>query len=281
MGAKRVRGSGKVVTEERKVKDFTGVELATMGDLYIELGKKEKLIIEAEDNLLPYLEAEVHHGILKIEKRKNVNLKPKKSINYYLTVKELDRIIVSSAGDVIAPDLKADRFSITSSSAGDLEMGDLDVESLDIAMSSAGDVSIGDVQGRRIKASITSAGDLEMDDLEVNSLKVRMTSAGNVRIRNLYAETFELTNSSAGTIEIEGGKIEEQDVALSSAGCYNAENLESTEATVHLSSVGDAIINVQEYLDATISSMGSVYYIGNPRVNYRVTSRGKIEKIGD
>ena len=52
MGAKKVRGSGKIATEKRRVKGITGVELATLGRLYIELGEKEELIIEAEDNIL-------------------------------------------------------------------------------------------------------------------------------------------------------------------------------------------------------------------------------------
>jgi hypothetical protein len=280
-GAEKVRGSGKVVSEERKVEDFTGVELATIGDLFIEVGEKEMLKIEAEDNLLPYLDAEVRGRTLKIRTSNQVNLKPKKPIRYYLTVKKLDRIVISSAGNIEAPDLKADRFSVISSSAGDLEMGDLDANSLEIEMSSAGDVDIGNVNATTIEVAISSAGDLEMGDLEVSSLEVSMTSAGNARIRNLLAKTFNLDNSSAGTTEIKAGKVEEQEITLSSAGCYRAENLESVEAEVHLSSVGNATINVQDYLSVTSSSMGSVYYVGSPTVESKITSMGKIKKIGN
>ena len=280
-GAKKVRGSGKVATEERKVKDFTGVELATMGDLLIQVGEKERLEIEAEDNLLPYLETEVRGGMLKIKKSRRVNLKPRKPIRYYLTVKKLDRIVISSAGNVEAPDLKAERFSIISSSAGDLEMGDLDGESLEIEMSSAGDVNMGNVDVRTIEVTISSAGDLELGDLEVNSLEMRMSSAGNAQIGNLLAKTFNLENSSAGTMEIKGGKVEEQEISLSSAGCYRAEDLESIEAEVHLSSVGNARVNVRDYLNASVSSLGSVYFLGSPTVDYKITSMGKIKKIGN
>ena len=281
MSARKIRGSGNVVTEDRQVKGITGVELATIGTLYIELGKKEKLTFEAEDNILPYLETRVRGGVLKIDKQEEVDLKPRKPVKYYLTVKELDEIVISSAGNVEAPDLKADKFSIISSSAGDLEMGDLDVNSLEIMMRSAGDVDIGDVEAKRVEVTISSAGDLTMRDLDVNSLKVRMSSAGNAKIRNLLAKTLRLRNSSAGTMVIKGGKVEEQDISLSSAGSYMATDLESAEATISLSSIGDATINVRDYLNVTITSAGSVYFVGNPTVRSRITSVGRVEKVGN
>ena len=280
LGAKKVRGSGKIETEKRRVKGITGVELATLGHLYIELGTKEELIIEAEDNLLQYLKTNVSGGMLKITKQRRINLKPKKPVRYYLTVKKLNKIVISSAGDVEAPDLKADRFVIKSSSAGDLEMGDLDANRLDIDLSSAGDVTMGDIKAEKVEVSVTSAGDLEMEDLEVNSLDVHMSSAGNVSIWKLFAETFELVISSAGSMSIRGGEVDEQEISLSSIGSYKAKNLKSNEATVRLSSAGSATINVRDYLDAKISSTGSVYFVGNPEVYSKITSIGKIENIG-
>ena len=160
MGAKKVRGSGKIETEKRRVKGITGVELATLGRLYIELGTKEELIIEAEDNILQYLKTNVSSGMLKITKQRRVNLRPKKPIKYYLTVKKLKKIVISSAGDVEAPDLQADRFFIKSSSSGHLEVGDRDANTLDIDMSSVGDVTMGDVNAERVEVSVTSAGEL-------------------------------------------------------------------------------------------------------------------------
>lgn len=43
------RGTSQVVEEERAVSHFTGVNLATSGNLYIEQGDRESLRIEAEE----------------------------------------------------------------------------------------------------------------------------------------------------------------------------------------------------------------------------------------
>ena len=64
-GLMGVRGSGNVAEEDRAVSGFTGVALAGIGELTIEVGERESLRIEAEDNLMPYLEAEVRNGMLK------------------------------------------------------------------------------------------------------------------------------------------------------------------------------------------------------------------------
>ena len=55
-GLTGVRGSGSIIEEGREVGDFTGVALAGVGDLTIEVGERESLRIKAEDNLMPYLE---------------------------------------------------------------------------------------------------------------------------------------------------------------------------------------------------------------------------------
>ena len=52
---KTIRGSGEVSEENRPVNGITSAELATTGTLYIELGAREALRVEAEENLLPLL----------------------------------------------------------------------------------------------------------------------------------------------------------------------------------------------------------------------------------
>ncbi|HEX6384545.1 MAG TPA: DUF2807 domain-containing protein, partial [Anaerolineae bacterium] len=66
INARDIRGSGTVVRDDRPVAGIRGVTLATLGDMTIELGDEESLVVEAEDNLLPYPETEVRSGILTI-----------------------------------------------------------------------------------------------------------------------------------------------------------------------------------------------------------------------
>jgi len=241
VGLRGIRGSGRVVEEERPVSDITGVELATLGKLTIEVGQREELRIEAEDNVLQYIETEVRGGTLRIGTQPGVTLRNRRPVNYFLTMKELDEIAISSSGDIEAPDLEAERFSVTISSSGNLEMGDLDADTVEVRITSSGDVEMGDLSAERIAVDI----------------------------------------SSSGNLDIAGGEVVEQDIVITSSGNYRARGLDSAEAEVRLTSSGSATIRVRDYLQADLSSSGDARYIGTPTVDARTTSSGDVDRIGE
>jgi hypothetical protein len=238
-GTRAINGSGDVVEEQRLVSDFTQVEVANQGNLFIEIGETEQLRIEAEDNLLEYIETEVRNGKLTFRTANGVNLRTQEPINYYLTAKELDSIAISSSGDVEAPDLAADQFSIVVQSSGNLTTGEITSERIDIRIGSSGDV---DIEG-----------------LNSEFLEVRISSSGNLTIHT--------------------GSVIEQEIGISSSGDYEAKDLSSSVADVDLSSSGSVTIRVSESLRAELTSSGDVRYLGNPTVNSRTSSSGEVIQI--
>jgi hypothetical protein len=238
---KTIRGSGEMIEESRSVGGISDVELAMQGNLSIELGSTESLRVEAEDNLLEYIQTEVSAGRLVIETQSGINLRNTEPINYFLTVTGLDSIRISSSGDIQAPDLQAERFSITISSSGNLTMGDLDCTSLSVESSSSGILTMG----------------------------------------TLTAETIDVRISSSGNVEIDEGQVQQQDITITSSGEYRAEDLDSVEVEAVLTSSGTARIRVSDKLSGRLSSSGNVYYIGDPTVSVSTTSSGKTVQVDE
>jgi hypothetical protein len=236
-----VTGSGNVVEESREVSGISGVHLATIGDMTIELGDKESLRIEAEDNLLEYFETEVRNGNLIIKTRDNVRLNTTKPVNYYLTVMGLDEIDISSAGNITAPDLENEQFSINIGSSGDLKLGDLATDKLNVKISSSGDVTMGE----------------------------------------LNADSLEVDIGSNGNLDIAGGEVKTQDINIGSSGNYTAQELASDEAEARLSSNGSATIWVRDKLKANLNSSGDLHYRGNPTVDASTNSSGDVIQISE
>jgi len=236
-----VRGSGDVVEETREVSDISGVNLATIGHLIIEVGDTESLRIEAEENLMEHLETEVRGGKLRIGTKDRIRLDATEPVNYYLTVTDLDTIEITSAGDINAPDLDAERFSINISSSGDLEIGDLEADTLTVKISSSGDVTLGE----------------------------------------LNADTLEIDIDSTGNLDITGGEVKSQDINISSTGKYAAEELVSDEADVRINSTGSVTIWVLDQLKANLGSSGDLRYRGNPTVDATTNSSGDVIHIGE
>ena len=181
-GSAQVSGSGQVVSEERQIADVSGVTLATPGELTITMGDTEALRIEAEGNLLPYIESEVEDGMLTIEVRKKVDFQPTKPIRYSLTVTELDTIFNTSLGSISAPALRADNFWILVNSSGDVTLAGLEAGTLEVALTSLGNLSISGGQVDTQKVNINSSGSYQAGDLRSQAARVEINSLGNATV---------------------------------------------------------------------------------------------------
>jgi hypothetical protein len=168
-----------MVTEEsRELANITGVQLAMQGTLHIMLGSSENLRIEAEDNLMEYIQTNLRASNLVIETRQGINLNNTRPIDYYLTVKRLNSIVISSSGDIDTGDLQSDSFSVTINSVSNL-MSD----SISVRISSSGDLEIkgGQVQNQNI--TISSSGEYRARSLTSVDANVTLTSSGEATIR--------------------------------------------------------------------------------------------------
>jgi hypothetical protein len=197
-----VRGSGNMVEEERQVSGFTGVALGGIGDLTIEVGEEETLRIEAEDNLLGYIETEVRDGTLRVQTRDKVNLKPKRSIHFYLTVKELNTIVLSGLGDIEVPGLETGRFAVRISGMGDVKVGELNADRLDGIISGMGDLEIAGGQVEAQDIIISGAGEYRAGDVRSDKVEITTSGVGNATV--WATETLDVLIGGSGSVNYYG-----------------------------------------------------------------------------
>lgn len=205
----QVEGSGNVVEETREVRNFSRVRLAGFGRLHIERGDTESLRIEAEDNFMQYITTEVKGEELIIRWQKNVVVTNNKPINFYLTVKSLDTITLDGAGDIEAPDMRAETFTVNANGAGNFDLLNLDVDQLVVTLSGAGNVTVtGEATSQTVK--INGIGRYQARDLKSEKAKVEINAAGSATVR--ARETLDATINGAGSIEYYGNPTVSQRV---------------------------------------------------------------------
>lgn len=234
-----VTGSGPVVEQVREVSGFSGVELAMTGTLHITMGDTSSLRIEAQENLMEYIQTEVRGDTLRIQTPPRINVKVTRPIQYYLTVENLEEIEVSSSGDIEATGITSDSFSIR----------------------------------------INSSGKVTIDSLDCSSLDVRISSSGDTNISSLTAEKLSVDISSSGTLRIAEGQLQQQEIDISSSGDYDAKNVPSATAEITISSSGSATVRVSERISGRLTSSGNIYYAGSPEVDVSTTSSGRVIQI--
>ncbi|MGC9397323.1 MAG: head GIN domain-containing protein [Anaerolineae bacterium] len=205
----RVEGSGNVIEETRDVRDFSRVRLAGFGHLYIEHGETESLRIEAEDNLMQYITTEVKDGELDIRWQKNILATNREPIHFYLTVKALDTITLDGAGDIEAPNMQAETFSVNANGAGNFELLHLTADSLVVTISGAGNVTVtGEATAQTVK--INGLGQHQARDLWSTTAEVEINAAGSATVR--VSDALDAKINGAGSVYYYGNPTVSQRV---------------------------------------------------------------------
>lgn len=199
---RRIGGSGEVVEEERAVEGFSSVNLAGIGHLYVELGEREALTIEAEDNLIGYIETEVKGQQLVISIRDGVNIQPEEPIRYYLTVVNLDEVIVSGLGDVNLPELEADRFKVLVSGGGNIDLDGLTAGSFEVDITGLGDLNVDGGEVDRQEIRISGGGSYNASRMESAAAEVTISGLGSATLR--VSDTLDVVISGGGDVDYYG-----------------------------------------------------------------------------
>lgn len=240
-GMRVIHGSGEAVSETRAVSDFNQVTLAGIGEVIITQGETEALTIEAEDNILPYLETTVRNGVLTIGIKQDawgMIFSPTRPIKFYLSVKNVEALTISGSGDIRAEQLDAGRLALDLSGSGKIELGDVQAESL--------------------TSSLSGSGDLQIAALAATTVNATLSGSGNYAL---------------------GGEVEEVNVTISGSGSYRADDLQSQTAQVTVSGSGAAALQVANSLDVNITGSGDVRYAGAPQVSQHITGSGQVRQV--
>jgi hypothetical protein len=210
-----ITGDGKVVSQTRDVPQFTGVKVGSGIDVFLTQGDNQRVVVEADENLQEWIRTEVNGSVLHIYTDKNIRLAKTKRVD--ITCKMLDRIDISSAGDVTAVNrFKADKLDIDMNSAGDLNL-EVEANEISISISSAGNAVL---KGKTdtLNADLSSAGDLNAYDLEAKYGDISVSSAGSARV--FVTDEASFHSSSAGDIDYKG-EPRMKEIHTSSAGSVN------------------------------------------------------------
>jgi len=210
-----VRGSGNVIVENRKVGDFTKLDVSGAYKIVLKQDSTLSLSISADDNLLKYIKTEVSGDKLRIYNKKN--LRPRGDLTITIGVKSLNSVEtsgaveVSSHGKIIVQDLKFDLSGATKIT--------MDLNAANVTTDGSGATRInltGQASSHRVDlsgASKINALDFVVGDYTIetsgaskceinvlNSLNIHSSGAAKVRYRG-NPKTVNDDKSGASSVE--------------------------------------------------------------------------------
>lgn len=199
-----VAGSGVVQTESRQVADFNAISVEYPAEVTIRQGSSESVEIEAEDNLLPQLGAEVRNGTLYLKNseqnwRERVN--PTEPVLISITVVDLNKVQFPTAGKMQIEGLETDSLTVSVSGAGDVKVTKLSAGNLEISLSGAGSITA-DGEGDGLQLRISGLGSFNGGDLQSQDADVQISGAGSATV--WVQQTLDASISGAGSIDYYG-----------------------------------------------------------------------------
>ena len=175
-----VEGSGNVITESREVSGFNEIVLGGTGRVVVDVTGTESLTIEAEDNIMPFLETRVSNGRLRLDTNRSIS--PTVEIVYTITAETLDGLVISGSGVVEAEAVDSTDFRVDISGSGDV-------------------VVEGTLSGL-LSVSISGSGEFDGESLTAPAGQVDVSGSGNAVVN--VTDDLEVSVSGSGDVEYLG-----------------------------------------------------------------------------
>jgi len=213
----RITGNGNVISENRNITGFTGIDVSASIDVYVKQDSVESVRVETDANLQEYVITRIEDGVLHIYPGEHTNLNPTGSIKVYVSGKNFKFFEASSASDIHGESKfqSNEEVHMHASSSGSI---DLDIKSpkVSIEVSSAGNIKLaGETKDFSVDAS--SGSSAHCFDLMAENTNVQVSSGANA---DVFA-SVKLSGgvSSGGDVKYKGNAS--TSVEASSGGSVN------------------------------------------------------------
>lgn len=116
-------------------------------------------------------------------------------------------------------------------------------------------------------------------EITVNDLKeLNCSGANSIKVKDIDTDEFTVSLSGAGNIKL-SGVTEKLNARISGAGNLDAKELKAEDVYVSVSGAGNAEVYSSNYLNASVSGIGSIDYYGNPaETKTNVSGIGSIKR---
>jgi Putative auto-transporter adhesin, head GIN domain len=178
----KIEGSGKTIKETRNTGSFKGVQLSGSMEVILSRGPDFNVVVEADDNLLEYIDTKVKDDVLRIgTNTPNLKWVSTKNITVYVTLPELIIARVSGSGN-----LKTDDVFSTDGS-------------FDAAVSGSGNCKL-NIKTQKLEARVSGSGSITITGT-ADDTRIMLSGSGNYRGLNLETKDASVTISGSGGVE--------------------------------------------------------------------------------
>lgn len=180
-------------------------------DVFLTQGAAHSVRIEADKNLLPYIETEMDGDELEIGSRRGYNLRPRAGIKIYVTAPAYEEVQVSGSGDIVSQTKLSGTNALRAKvrGSGDIKL-DVDVPQTEAEIAGSGTIILTG-KTRNVKAGIMGSGDIKGFDLLSEAADVDIAGSGNAQV--FASKQLNVDVKGSGDVQYKGNPAVNQRIA--------------------------------------------------------------------
>ncbi len=194
-------GSGDIVTEKRSTGSFTGINVGGGFDVELRIGSPSEVTVEADDNLIKYVETSVKDGQLRI-RMDDMNVHDA-HLKVFITAPSINDITASAAATVeVKDEVKLNgAIQLHASSGADITIA-LDAPETVLNASSGAEINVSG-RTKEVKAAVSSGSSIHAKELLSENASAEASSGGSITVH--ASIVLDAKASSGGNITYRGG----------------------------------------------------------------------------
>lgn len=175
-----IDGNGKLIEENRFHESFSQVFSAGSFDVLITNDTIYEIQIEAEENLMQYIETEVRGSKLYIEERENRCLRTNYPIVIRIKMPELTGVTLAGSGDIFCDSVNTEIFDIELLGSGNINTT-IWADYVEATLAGSGEILISG-EADQTDLVIPGSGNIRALDLVQNECYAEIAGSGNIRV---------------------------------------------------------------------------------------------------
>ncbi len=200
-----VKGNGNLKKETRSATGYTAVHSAGAFDVDISYGSSNSITIEADENLLPYIETEVNGNKLIIKNKKGYSLNSKNKMKVSVSLTKMTAVQLSGSGNIKGSGAFSNdgETEIGIAGSGDIDLSFGDIKSLEVKVSGSGNMHLKGKSTEKINVGVSGSGNVEAYEVSANEVTARISGSGNVNVT--ASKSIDASISGSGNVSYRGG----------------------------------------------------------------------------
>lgn len=194
-----VVGSGNRQVEKREIPAFTSISTEGTFTIEVTCQKEPSLEVEGDDNVLPFVKAELSGNVLHLTNTKSYSVR--EPVKFKISVPNLEGLSVSGAGKIDIKGMDNEKFEIDSEGAPSITVSG-NTKVIDIDTSGAGKIDTHNLRASRAVVDSKGVSEVELD--VTDQLDVTVSGPSSITYRG--DPVVNKTINGPGKVEKRGGE---------------------------------------------------------------------------